>query len=397
MTTPRPTPHATRRLRAAAVGLLGWMTLSATAQTVAPPAPASTEPEPKKIALPRAEDTAKKDADETPDASEDVVQLAPFVVAAESDRGYQATSTLAGTRLRTELRDVGAAISVVNAQFLADTASTNAKDVLVYTTGTEAAGIGGNYSGLSTGQGFSNAEDGLTSPNSMTRVRGLSGADLTRDFFSTDIGLDSYNTERIDISRGANAILFGLGSPAGIINNQLKMPNLRKNGYTFAQTVGRYESHREVLDVNQVIEKDRLGVRIIGLNDEEKFRQQPAFEDDRRLYAAVRWEPRLVKDGSTQIQVSYEDGAIKANRPRLNPPADGLTVWFDVLNKVALDPTNTNTVLNNPTLAAHLGSAGRWFGQVGAVFTDPNSATQGGNGVPAFMMSRGGTPTYTQW
>ncbi len=396
MTTPRLPQHASRRLRAAVVGLLGLVTLSATAQTVAPPSPASTEPEPKKIALPRTADTAKA-ADENADASEDVVQLAPFVVAAESDRGYQATSTLAGTRLRTELRDVGAAISVVNAQFLADTASTNAKDVLVYTTGTEAAGIGGNYSGLSTGQGFSNAEDGLTSPNSMTRVRGLSGADLTRDFFSTDIGLDSYNTERIDISRGANAILFGLGSPAGIINNQLKMPNLRKNGYTFSQSVGRYESHREVLDVNQVIEKDRLGIRIVGLNDEEKFRQQPAFEDDRRLYAAVRWEPRLVKDGSTQIQVSYEDGAIKANRPRLNPPADGLTVWFDVLNKVALDPTNINTVLNNPTLAAHLGSAGRWFGQVGAVFTDPNSATQGGGGVPAFMMSRGGSPTFTQW
>lgn len=157
------------------------MTLSATAQTVAPQPPASNEPEPKKIALPRAADTAKT-ADENADAAEDVVQLAPFVVAAESDRGYQATSTLAGTRLRTELRDVGAAISVVNAQFLADTASTNAKDVLVYTTGTEAAGIGGNYSGLSTGQGFSNAEDGLASPNSMTRVRGLSGADLTRDF-----------------------------------------------------------------------------------------------------------------------------------------------------------------------------------------------------------------------
>jgi hypothetical protein len=29
------------------------------------------------------------------------------------------------------------------------------------------------------------------------------------------------------------------------------------------------------------------------------------------------------------------------------------------------------TVTNNPLLAAHLGSAGRWFGQVGAVFTDP--------------------------
>jgi hypothetical protein len=39
-------------------------------------------------------------------------------------------------------------------------------------------------------------------------------------------------------------------------------------------------------------------VRVIGLNDDKKFRQKPAFEDDRRLYAALRWEPRLIRDGS---------------------------------------------------------------------------------------------------
>jgi hypothetical protein len=327
---------------------------------------------------------------------ETVLELSPFVVATEADRGYQAASTLAGTRLRTELRDVGAAISVVTAQFLADTASTNAKDVLVYTTGTEAAGMGGNYSGVSLGNNFSNPEDGLVSPNQATRVRGLSGADLTRDFFTTDIGMDSYNTERIDISRGANAILFGLGSPAGIINNQLKMPNLRKNAYSFSSNVSRYGSHREILDVNQTVARDRFAVRVIGLNDEEKFRQEPAFEDDRRLYAALRFEPRLIRNGFTQLQVSYEDGEIRANRPRLTPPHDGLSVWFNVLNRVQLDATNPNAVTTNPLLAAHLGSAGRWFGQVGAVFTDPASGAQGGGGVPPFMQSRGGTP-FTQW
>ncbi|MBL9193822.1 MAG: hypothetical protein JNJ82_15830 [Opitutaceae bacterium] len=384
-----PAPSSVVPARAGAIRLaaclLALMTC-ARAQTVAPPAAPAADPARRPVVP-----VAVEAKDE-----ESVVELTPFVVAADADRGYQSTSTLAGTRLRTELRDVGAAISVVNAQFLADTASTNAKDLLVYTTGTEAAGMGGNFSGVGTGNGFSNAEDGLVSPNQSTRVRGLSGADLTRDFFSTDIGMDSYNTERVDISRGANAILFGLGSPAGIINNQLKAPNLRKNGITFVQNVSRYGSHREVLDVNQMIIKDRLSVRVIGLNDQEQFRQEPAFEDDRRLFASLRWEPRLFKSGFTQVQVSYEDGEIKANRPRLTPPHDGLTVWYSVLNKVSLDPTVPTSVTNNPLLAAHLGSAGRWFGQVGAVFTDPASATQGGNGVPPFMMSRGGTP-FTQW
>ncbi|MBM3844128.1 MAG: hypothetical protein FJ397_12865, partial [Verrucomicrobia bacterium] len=65
-------------------------------------------------------------------AADDVpVTLSPFVVEEAQDRGYAATSTLAGTRLRTDLRDVGAAISVVTSQFLLDTGSTNARDFLV--------------------------------------------------------------------------------------------------------------------------------------------------------------------------------------------------------------------------------------------------------------------------
>ncbi len=329
-------------------------------------------------------------------SSDETVKLSPFVVEESEDRGYAATSTLAGTRLRTELRDVGAAISVVTSQFMTDTASTNLRDILVYTTNTEFGGFEGNFSGVGTGNGFSSAEGTLQSPSQSTRVRGLAGADLTRDFFLTNIPLDSYNTERVDISRGANAILFGLGSPAGIINNQLRTANLQKSTFKFDQTVGRFDSHREVLDLNQSIIKGTLGLRMISLNKHEAYRQQPAFEDDRRLFAALKWEPKLVASGLTQLQVSYEAGIQDSNRPRPNPPHDGISAWFKVLNKVALDPTTPGSVTNNPFLNAQLGSPGRWFGAVGAVFTDPASAVQGGNGVPPFMRSGGGTPN-TQW
>ena len=323
------------------------------------------------------------------------IQLLPFVVEDDVDTGYAATSTLAGTRLRTELRDVGAAISVVTAQFLADTASTNARELLVYTTGTEAGGFEGNFSGVSTGNGFANAEALLQSPQNSTRVRGLAGADLTRDFFLTDIPLDSYNTERVDISRGANAILFGLGSPAGIINNQLKAANVRKSALSYQQTYGRFESHREVLDLNAVLLPQRLALRVIGLNRVENYRQQPAYERDRRLFTSLRWEPKFVANGFTQFQVSYEGGKADSNRPRPTPPQDGITEWYSVLNKVVVDPTTPTSVTNNPFLFAHLGATGRWIGQIGAVFTDPGSAVQGGNGVPPFMISRGGVP-FTQ-
>lgn len=329
-------------------------------------------------------------------APDETVTLTPFVVAEAEDHGYAATSTLAGTRLRTDLRDVGAAISVVTSRFMTDTASTNIRDLLVYTTNTEAGGFEGNFSGVDTGNKFSSAEATLQSPQNSTRVRGLAGADLTRDFFLTNIPMDAYNTERVDISRGANAILFGLGSPAGIINNQLKTANLTRSAYSYQQTFGRFDSHREVADLNQVVRKGSLGVRVIALNKAEKYQQRPAFEDDQRLFASVKWEPRVIRDGLTQFQVSYEVGGTTSNRPRPTPPQDGLSVWYNVLNKIAVDPTNPTAVTNNPFLFAHLGATGRWYGQVGAVFTDAASGAQGGNGVPPFMISRGGVP-FTQW
>ena len=52
--------------------------------------------------------------------AEEIVMLSPFEVSAAGDQGY-ATNTIAGTRVRTNLKDVGSAISVVTAQFLQDT------------------------------------------------------------------------------------------------------------------------------------------------------------------------------------------------------------------------------------------------------------------------------------
>ncbi|RXK56854.1 hypothetical protein ESB00_13595 [Oleiharenicola lentus] len=54
-------------------------------------------------------------------SDDDVIVLSPFAVSAEYDGvGYASASTLAGSRVRTELRDVGNAVTVVNSQFMMD-------------------------------------------------------------------------------------------------------------------------------------------------------------------------------------------------------------------------------------------------------------------------------------
>jgi Ca-activated chloride channel family protein len=74
--------------------------------------------------------------------SEAPTVLSPFVVDATEDKGsYKANSTLAGTRIRTDLKDVASSINVVSAQFLQDTGARNASDLLAYEPGAEVAGL----------------------------------------------------------------------------------------------------------------------------------------------------------------------------------------------------------------------------------------------------------------
>ena len=153
----------------------------------------------------------------TPDETEgvddeNVYELSPFEVSTDSNVGYLATSTLAGTRIRTDLKDVGSAISVVTEEFMQDTGATDNSTLLQYTTNREVAGTRGTYAGLGNGVTLDESAN-LRSPAGAQRVRGLASADNTRDFLVTDIPWDSYTAGRIDIQRGPNSILFGLGSP----------------------------------------------------------------------------------------------------------------------------------------------------------------------------------------
>ncbi len=145
--------------------------------------------------------------------------LSPFEVKGSDDsKSYSATTTLAGNRLSTNLRDIGSAVTVVTSQFLKDTGATDNTSLLQRIGGTEVGGITGNYAAPGGNSSSTLLTEDTIRPTEATRVRGLAPADNTRDFFVTDIPWDSYNTDRIDIQRGPNAILFGEGSPAGIIN-----------------------------------------------------------------------------------------------------------------------------------------------------------------------------------
>jgi outer membrane receptor protein involved in Fe transport len=259
---------------------------------------------------------------------EDVLVLSPFEVSAESDTGYSTATTLAGNRLNTELRDIGNAVTVINSQFLKDIAATSNETLLQYTVGTEVGNLNGNFAGTGDGA-FLDESSRFRNPNQNTRVRGLAAADNTRDYFLSDIPWDGFNVDRVDLQRGPNSILFGQGSPAGIINVGLKQASYRNSNEVSFQT-DQWGSARATVDINRVLLKDQLAVRILALHENEKFQQDPAYEDDKRYMGAVRWEPKFLRKGGarTIVKASYEKGDINSNRPRTLPPLDLITPWF---------------------------------------------------------------------
>ena len=329
------------------------------------------------------------------------IVLSPFVVDATEDKGsYQATATLAGSRIRTDLRDVGSAISVVTGQFLQDTGATNNETLLQYTVSTEVSGIMGNFAGLGDNKTLDDTAQRLA-PHTNTRVRGLGQADNTRDFFLTDIPWDSFNVGRVDLQRGPNAILFGMGAPAGIINASTNDASFQKGGQVEFR-LDNYGTVRVSGDYNYVAIPNQLAFRVSALDDDTKYRQKPAFNHDKRLFAAMRYDPQLFKGAGshTSIKAKFETGEIRANRPRILPPGDLITAWWrdpalaavrkgGGLNPLTIGYSDAATIEalraagdlgaglrgdNSTYYNKGIGPLGRNYGGLLSVFPDPNSS-----------------------
>lgn len=263
----------------------------------------------------------------------EVFELSPFSVDAADSAGYQATSTLAGTRIKTNLKDLGASISVVTEQFMEDVSATDAQTLLSYIGNTEVGGYQGNFTGATEqAQSRYYQTEERTNPQRNQRIRGLGAGDLTRNFFLTDIPFDSYNTDRVTVSRGPNSLLFGIGSPGGVINNGTKRAVHNSEFGEFGVRLDNYDSLRFTFDFNKSLIEDKLAVRVALLEEKLKYKQRPAFEDQTRLYGDVDW---IVFEGNgnlTRLRANVEDGKQNGSPVEVIPPTIAYHNWFEPIS-----------------------------------------------------------------
>lgn len=239
------------------------------------------------------------------------VVLSPFQVTSEKDTGYAATSTLAGSRLNTELKDTPAAISVMTREFLIDIGAVNVTEALTY--------------GLNTEKDFSDfTGNGLYSNDLLIQMRGFVGASLGRNYFGWFGSHDSYNVERLDFSRGPNSILFGVGGPGGIVNTTTKQATLRRDRTEVQARVASWDDYRATLDVNRAL-GDKLALRFNGVWHERKSWRDFEYQD--RLGGAFALTYRPFRNTSIRLDTEYSD--IKESKAQPWPAADRISPWLN--------------------------------------------------------------------
>jgi outer membrane receptor protein involved in Fe transport len=276
-------------------------------------------------------------------AAGEVIELSPFQVSAAADRGYLAANTLSGTRLNSKIEDLGASITVVTKQQLLDTAAVDINDVFLYEANTEGTG---NFTAFSVDRNGGVNDTVQGSPQTSNRIRGIDSANMALGNFASTaiIPLDTYNVDAVEISRGPNSNIFGLGNTSGTVNIIRSQANLSRAFTSATLRADSYGGYRTSFDLNRPILAQKLAVRFSGVYESKAFQRKPSDEISRRGQVAVTYRPF----SKTTVRGSYESYHNYARRPNSVTPRDGVSYWKSV-GSPTWDPTTRMVTYANGT------------------------------------------------
>lgn len=265
------------------------------------------------------------------EADEDVVELSPFEVDGSGDVGYQASSTLAGTRLNSNLTDVAAAISPFTKEFINDIGADSIEDLLAYSNNA----VRMDESELANDNQVGEFEFQFN-------IRGLP-ATRARNYFTMDtLSLDNFNVERVDESRGPNSILFGIGSAGGVINTSTKRARFATINEVQVM-FGSNSQKRGSFDFNRELIEDKLAFRVNAMWDNDETWRQWEFKDQQRVHLASTWKVAE----NTVLRAEFEDGTIKDNLARSYLGRDYTSYWIEDGSPTRPGSTSSQSQRNN--------------------------------------------------
>jgi iron complex outermembrane receptor protein len=209
-----------------------------------------------------------------PPAASDTVKLNPFEVSATSIRGYVASETMTGSRIKVPILDLPYTVNVMTSEFLQDFGVYDLLDNLTQISGFTGLDVGGNFN-----------------------LRGFSSSNQLRDGFFRLGRYGSSNIDRMEIIKGSSAAIYGRTSPGGMINMISKTPKDAAS-QTLSYNFGDYGTQRTTLEATGPFCQQMLGkTRFVftGSLYQRDFDQEYARNRNHEYYAAV---DHVFADGS---------------------------------------------------------------------------------------------------
>ena len=137
--------------------------------------------------------------------TEAVFELSPFIVETDEQDGYLATNSNSGTRLSQAIKDLPIPVEIITGEFIDDIGALDVKEALQFTAG------------LETEITSQQVGENLANPNAF-RLRGFVSEAVMRSGFRVIGATDSVNIAQVDVVRGPNALLYGIGNFGGVVN-----------------------------------------------------------------------------------------------------------------------------------------------------------------------------------
>jgi len=169
----------------------------------------------------------------TPPPADEVVVLSPFTVSADNTDRYRAAEAISAVRVRTALIDTPSTISVITREMMDDLSPTRVFDVTKYVAGVQ-EGRGVQFQDRMIIRGFETQNGARTVDNF------LQSADADN--------VEESIIDRIEVTKGPNAILSPAGAPGGSLNIITKSPTWNRQNSITAQ-VGLYDSQKVTADL----------------------------------------------------------------------------------------------------------------------------------------------------
>lgn len=265
---------------------------------------------------------------------ETTLVLSPFVIDASTDEGYSSAFSTSGSRLKTNLKDIAASVTVLTEDFMNDLGANDVASALAFVSGAENDSTYHQESiaGLGSSNGYVGGDFGDNNNRSgEVRVRGLGRATTTINYIEALGSTDRYNTDRSEFLRGANSILFGLAEPAGLVNSSTKVARTNKDAVKIDTKIDDLGSTRLVLDVNKVLINGQLALRAVGLHGEQKYKVKSAFQRDERFFLTSTWQPFQ----KTRVIAFVEEASAYGRRPNNRTVQDNVSDWLKAYNQYA--------------------------------------------------------------